>query len=164
MNRLLWLSLLRHLGRHRWQLGLAVLGIALGVAVVLAVDLANSSARRSFELASEQLTGRATHRIVGGESGLDETLYRRLRVEAGIRAIAPVVAGHAPSAAIEGRVYQLLGVDPFAEAPFRGHVAGTDGGDYDLAALLTEPDMALLPPDAPPGPLRLALNEGEARL
>jgi len=61
---LLWRALLRHPLRHPWQLGLAILGIALGVAVVVAVDLANASARRSFDLAMNRLTGHATHRLV----------------------------------------------------------------------------------------------------
>lgn len=39
MNRLLWLSLLRHLLRHPWQLGLAILGIALGVAFATTVGI-----------------------------------------------------------------------------------------------------------------------------
>lgn len=61
----------RHPLRHPWQLGLAILGIALGVAaVVVAVDLANTGARRSFDLAMNRITGQATHRIVGDAQGL----------------------------------------------------------------------------------------------
>jgi len=56
----------RHVQRHPWQFGLAVLGIALGVAVAVSIDLANGSARRAFALATEAVTGRATHQVVGG--------------------------------------------------------------------------------------------------
>ena len=66
MSATLWRASLRHLVAHPWQLGLSILGIALGVAVVVAVDLANESARRAFTGFAESLTGRATHRIVGG--------------------------------------------------------------------------------------------------
>ena len=79
MTPLFWRALLRHPLRHPWQLGLAILGIALGVAVVLAVDLANASARRSFDLAVNRITGHATHRIVGGAQGVPETVYVQLR-------------------------------------------------------------------------------------
>ena len=48
MTRPLARLALRHLARHPWQLGLAVLGIALGVAVAVSIDLANESARRAF--------------------------------------------------------------------------------------------------------------------
>ena len=48
----LWRAALRHSLYHPWQLGLAVLGIAMGVAVVVSIDLANTSARRAFELSA----------------------------------------------------------------------------------------------------------------
>src|SRR5262249_13911252 len=82
---------IRHLLRHRWQAGLAVLGIALGVAVVVSVDLAGESARRAFALAAEGVTGRATHEIVGGPAGLDERVVARLAREVGVRPLAPVI-------------------------------------------------------------------------
>ena len=59
--------------------------------MVVSVDLVNSSARHSFERSTETIVGRATHRIVGGPAGLDERLYTRLRVDQGMRAIAPVI-------------------------------------------------------------------------
>ncbi len=145
MTPLFWRALLRHPLRHPWQLGLAILGIALGVAVVLAVDLANTSARRSFELATSRITGHATHRIAGGPQGIPETLYPRLRVERGIRYSAPVVTGYLPLADRPGQLLQILGIDPFAEAPFRDPAADATGGDFDLRALLLNPDSALLP-------------------
>ena len=83
----------RHLGRHPWQLGLAVLGIALGVAVAVSIDLANESARRAFRLAPVAVTGRATHQIVGGPSGLPDDLYRALKVDLGVPRAAPVLSG-----------------------------------------------------------------------
>ena len=52
MKRHLVRLALRHLGRHPWQVGLAVLGIALGVAVAVSIDLANESARRAFSRAA----------------------------------------------------------------------------------------------------------------
>lgn len=147
MTPLLWRALLRHPLRHPWQLGLAVLGIALGVAVVIAVDLANTSARRGFTLAMERISGQATHRIVGGSLGVPETLYAQLRV-AGGWTLAPVLSGYLPRADQPGALLQILGVDPFAEAPFRALSALDNdkaSGAFDLRALLLEPDAALLP-------------------
>src|SRR5262245_32574250 len=86
---------LRHLRKHPWQVGLAILGVALGVAVVVSIDLANGSAKRAFALSTETVAGRATHEIVGGPSGLDEAIYRKLRVDLGVRAAAPLVEGYA---------------------------------------------------------------------
>jgi len=116
----------RHLGRHPWQLGLAVLGIALGVAVAVSIDLANESARRAFSLATVAVTGRATHQIVGGPSGLPDDLYRALKVELGARLAAPILSGDVAAVDRPGRTFTVLGVDPFAEAPFRPYLSGDD--------------------------------------
>ena len=127
MTRPLARIALRYLRRHPWQLALAVLGIALGVAVAVSIDLANESARRAFALATEAVTGRATHQIVGGPSGLPDALYRALRVDLGARAAAPVLTGDVAAIDFPGRAFTVLGVDPFAEAPFRPYLGPADG-------------------------------------
>ncbi len=131
----------RYLLRHPLQVGLAVLGIALGVAVVVAVDMANASAQRALTASVERIAGRATHRIVGPPAGIPETLYVRLRNELGVWRSAPRVAGFA---LVGGATYELLGVDPFAEPAF-GRVAGGVDASLDLASLLTRPGAVLLP-------------------
>ena len=127
MRRQLTRIALRHLGHHPWQLGLAVLGISLGVAVAVAIDLANESARRAFSLATVAVTGRATHQIVGGPSGVPDDFYRVLKVELGARLAAPVLSADVAAADSTGRTFTVLGVDPFAEAPFRPYL-GEEGG------------------------------------
>jgi len=116
----------RQLFSHPWQLGLAILGIALGVAVAVSIDLANASALRAFRLSTEAVGGRATHQIVGGPSGLPEDLYRRLRLELGVRRAAPVVEGDVAVAGHAGRTLHILGIDPFADADFRPYLDGQD--------------------------------------
>lgn len=133
----------QYLRWHPWLLALAVLGVALGVAVVIAVDLANESARRAFTRSVETLSGRATHQIVGGPRGVSEVVYRRLRIDAKVRASAPVVEGYAQLADFVGHTYTLLGVDPFTEAGFRPHVS-SNRNTPGLSRLLTEPATGLL--------------------
>src|SRR5215210_3627997 len=99
---------LRHLIRHPWQVGLAILGVALGVAVVVSIDLANASAWRAFELSTETIAGRATHQIVGGPSGLDDAIYRLVRVDLGLRASAPIVEGYAAAPEHPGLTLHIL--------------------------------------------------------
>jgi putative ABC transport system permease protein len=149
----------RHFRRHPLQLGLAILGIGLGVALAVGIDIASASVRRAFALSSEAVTGRATHQITGGPSGIDEALYRRLRQAPGRPpgiALAPSAGGAAvPEAG--GGLLQIVGVDPFVEAPFRplGFAAadpGAAGGappggslaPAGTAALLLEPGAAIL--------------------
>jgi putative ABC transport system permease protein len=145
MSRLLWRSGVRYLLGHPWQFGLSILGVALGVAVVISIDLANASAQRAFALSAESVAGRTTHQIVGGPSGVPEDLYRRLRVELGIRLAAPIVEGYVAAPDDPGRVLHLLGVDPFAERPFRPYLSGQQTRRrVDLSALLTQPATALM--------------------
>jgi putative ABC transport system permease protein len=140
---ILRLAGLRHLSRHPLQLAFGVAGVALGVAAVFSIDLANESARLAFRLSAQTVAGKATHRIVGGPTGLDEALYATLRRRGGVRAIAPVVEGYARVPARPGVTLHILGVDPFAEAPFRGYTPGTSAG-AGIPRLLTHPGAVLL--------------------
>ena len=150
-SRTLWNIGWRYLLRHPWQSALMVLGIALGVAVAVAVDLANASATRAFDYSTDAVAGRATHQIVGGPLGLDESLYVELRREGLVTEdwpAAPIVTDYAYSPQLGDRPFQLLGVDPFAEAPFRNYFWGTgDAPTEGLADLLTRPGAVLLASD-----------------
>jgi putative ABC transport system permease protein len=147
-----WLALLRvaagHARRRPVQSGLLVLGVALGVAVGVAIDLANASALGAFNLSTEAVTGRATYQVVGGPTGLGDDVYRRLRVDLGLRSSAPVVEATVGVRELGGEQLTLLGVDPLAEAPFRDlvPVAGAAGGGA-LRALLTTPAGVVLSRD-----------------
>ncbi|MEO0652246.1 MAG: ABC transporter permease, partial [Planctomycetota bacterium] len=122
---------------------LAILGVALGVAVVLGIDLANAASLRAMELSVERAAGRATHAIVGSPAVPVETL-RQLRVDLGVRAAAPVVERDV-ALADSSEVLRLLGLDPFAEAPFRPYLAGADTGfAVDLDRFLGAPNAVLL--------------------
>lgn len=141
----------RYLLRHPWQSILMVVGITLGVAVVVAIDLANASASQAFDLSTEAVAGRATHQIVAGPQGLDQEVYVALR-RAGLAndgvASAPVLNDYVTASQLGGRPLQLLGVDPFAEAPFRSYVAGEGNVPIaQLTAFLTRPGAILLSAD-----------------
>lgn len=147
MGRILRRASLRYLGRHPWQFGLSILGVALGVAVTVSVDLANGAASRAFEVATEAVTGRATHQISAGSRGLEEVLYRRLRIEHGVRTMAPVVEAWVTARGDSSRSYRLLGIDPLAEGPVRPAfraVLGEEGVGIDLASLMTTPGAVVL--------------------
>src|SRR6185369_8125696 len=59
--------------------------------------------------------------------GLADELYRALRVDLGARAAAPVLTGDVAASDFPGRAFTVLGVDPFAEAPFRPYLGTADG-------------------------------------
>ena len=116
-------SSFRYFVRHKWQIGLSIVGIILGVAVVVSVDLANQSASQAFTLSMESVAGKATHQVIGGPAGISDSVYFSLRVNFGVRQTAPVIERYI---AVEKNTQQtmlLLGIDPFAERPFRPYLA-----------------------------------------
>ncbi len=150
----LHIASLRFVSRHPWQFGLSILSIALGVAVIVAVDLANESARRGFALSMDMLTGKASHQIIGGPGGIPEQVYADLRIRHKTRPSAPVVEG---LVRIRGETFRLLGLDPFAEGPFRELTEELAGGDF--GRLYAEPDTVLM---AGISARRLQLRPGDA--
>jgi putative ABC transport system permease protein len=136
---------IRYLLRHPWQIGLSMLGVALGVAVVVAIDLANTSARRAFALSTETVTGRTTHQIIGGpQQGLDEMVYRDLVLHPSAPQAAPIVEGYvSPTDEALGPLL-VFGVDPFAESGFRSFLSSQNAIQGDLLPLLVEPGTGLV--------------------
>ena len=138
---LLWQSSLRFLLQHPWHFLLSILGVALGVAMVISIDLSNSSAQRAFSLSAEALTGKATYQIQGSGDFLSDQVYRDLRLTAGYRNSAPVIDGYGRVQGLD-RTFQILGVDPIAEGPFRDF-SSQDGG-IDLAKFITGQPTAVI--------------------
>jgi putative ABC transport system permease protein len=140
---------LRTLLRHPLQFAIMILGIALGVAVMVSIDLANASAARAFDLSASAVTGRATHSILGSAEGVDESFYVKLRTdplwsEEQVES-APLVVAYTASPQLGNIPFTLLGIDPFAEAPFRSYLGAGNGDSTEaVAALLLVPDSVLL--------------------
>jgi putative ABC transport system permease protein len=147
MNSVLNRASRNFLWRHPWQLALAIVGIALGVAVVISIDLAMESSLNAFDQAGKAFSGVATHRIVAGDGGLDEKLYRRLRVDEGIQKLSPVVNGYVFVSKQADAGFNLIGIDPFIEKSFQSiwqirKNKNTNAGL--LTRLITEPNTALI--------------------
>lgn len=143
LSPLLFRAGLRYQLRHRWQLLLALIGIAMGVAVVLAVDLANQAAKASFALSAQQLSGAASHRIVGIDGKVPETLYQTLATTPGHPPLAPVISKRVKTGPEERRV-QLLGLDLFAEGAFRARLPDLVQGLTSLGDWLAQPNLVAL--------------------
>jgi len=129
---LIWIAFIREAFKRPWQLVLTILSVASGVAVVVGVDIANTTALSEFERANRTIDGVATHRIVGGADGLDESVFHLVKVGLGIRNAAPVIVGNVTIEGENSR-YQLFGVDPFSDFRIRSLSNGlqfeSDSGD-----------------------------------
>jgi putative ABC transport system permease protein len=148
MKLTLFKTILRDLLRRPWLTLLLIISVALGVAVVVAVDLANASATRAFQLSTEVIVGKATHQIVGGANGFDDSVYRNLRLQ-GFRNSAPIVEGYAGAEELGGQTMRVLGIDLFAEPPFRTYLtAGANVDANALTAFYTQPGAVLISADS----------------
>jgi putative ABC transport system permease protein len=136
-----------------------VLGVALGVAVIVAIDLANQSASTAFSISREALTGRTTHQIVAGPSGVTEELYRELRVNKGVRTSAPVIESIGISPDLDGSPLRILGVDPIAEAPFRDYLPIQNTSEPGFEAFFLDPYAVIISQSLAD---RTDLNPGES--
>lgn len=168
----------RRLWRRPLQYILLVIGVAIGVAMMVSIDLANGSAQRAFQLSSDAITGKATHRIVGPPTGFDEAIYTQLKTAApshrqsfdplrtGSSSInrqspmAPIVEDYLTVPELDGQLMRLVGIDPFAEPPFRDYFSpqGESGGLEGLVAFLTVPNSVILAQDVADG-FGLALGD-----
>ncbi len=145
-NTPLWRLAWRRIRRRPFQYILFILGVAIGVAMMVSIDLANGSAQRAFQLSTNAVTGRTTHRIVPlVPNNLDEDIYRQLRSELGFSPAAPVVEGYVLSNQLGSQPMRLIGIDPFAEPPFRDYFSSSRTGSADgLTTFLTERNAVIL--------------------
>lgn len=143
--RLLQKSSFRYLLRHPWHLWLSVFGIALGVSVIVAIDLANQSVTGAFSVSMNTVAGKATHQIVSASGRIPDSLYTKLRVENGIKQIAPVIEQYVRLDSSNGSIYRLIGLDIFAERDFRDYLEfGSSKVEGDLSSFLTGGNAILI--------------------
>ena len=140
----------RHAWRRPTQSIFFIIGVGLGVAMIVAIDLATGAANRAFTISTEAVTGKTTHQIVGGPSGLDESIYVTLRQQLGYRLSAPIVEGYVTAEELDMQPMRLLGVDSFAESPFRNYLNDNNtnfADDNGFTAFIVQPNTVLLSAD-----------------
>ncbi len=117
----------------------------MGVAIVLSIDIANHSSAKAFDLSMNAVAGKATHQIIGTSEGIPDSFYTYLRIEKGYKNIAPVIESYVSLVDTNKKVFKLLGVDFFAERPFRDYLSGADVSiDGELKDFLTKPGSIIL--------------------
>jgi putative ABC transport system permease protein len=117
----------------------------MGVAIVVSIDIANHSSSKAFNLSMDAVAGKTTHQIVGTSEGIDNSYYTWLRVEKGIRNIAPIIESFVSLPGTNKKIFRLLGVDFFAERPFRNYLSQTGISiDRELKDFLTKPNSIII--------------------
>jgi len=149
MNYPLFLVSTGYIRKHLLQNLLLVVGIAFGVALVVSVDIANQSAIRSFTLSKEMLSSKSTHHISGTYSDFDEKIYKDLKLNLGIRNLAPIVEDYVNIVELGGRAARLVGVDFFADLIFYDSQSSPIANipQNILSELMTKPNTGLISRD-----------------
>lgn len=135
---------IRYLFKHPGQVLLSIFGIALGVAVVISIDIANSSAEKAFDISMDRISGKATHFISGGTKGVPDSIYIAIKSKYKIANSAPIVETYVKD--VETSItYNLLGIDPFEEAPFREFTASlSKGNNIEISSFLSKKNSVVI--------------------
>ncbi|MBI2883843.1 MAG: FtsX-like permease family protein, partial [Candidatus Methylomirabilis oxyfera] len=131
------LTILRHLWTSPIRVLVTVTGVAIGIATFTAIQTTNESVLRSFTRAIDLVAGRATLEISGGELGVDERLLPAVQRLDGVSAAAPIIQTVAAVADQPGEALLLIGVDLFAEDPFREYRLVTSDRRPQMEELLS---------------------------
>lgn len=131
------LTTLRHLMTSPVRALVALAGVAIGVATFTAIQATNESVLRSFTRAIDLVAGRTTLEISGGERGIDERLLPTVQQVDGVTAVAPIIQTVASVVDRPGEALLLIGVDLFAEDPFREYRLADDDRPPTMEELLS---------------------------
>ncbi len=121
----------RYFAAHPGQLGLALLGLALGVAAVVSVGAARATISESFKRFSSQLSGSASHQIVAVSGFIPGSSFVELRRQFADIPMAPVLTFEVRNN--QQQALTVMGVDLLRESQLRPFT-----GNY-----LSQPDFAL---------------------
>ena len=117
----------------------------MGVAIVVSIDIANHSSAEAFKISMNTVAGKATHQILGGSQGIPDSLYSQLRIKHHQKNIAPIIESYISIPDSGGKIYKMLGVDFFAERPFRNYLSESRFSiDGQLKDFLTESNAIIL--------------------
>lgn len=144
MTGLLRRASLRFYLRHPWQLGLAIAGISLGVGVYVGVSLANDSAGRAFDVATAEVRGAVTHRVLPLGDSLDERLYVDLVLRDGSIEATPALEAEVGIAGRPDLRVPLIGSEPLRGGGAVRAAQGAPRGRTGIERLLVEPNTVLL--------------------
>jgi putative ABC transport system permease protein len=115
LTKSLYLSSIRFLTKNIWQFAALITGIVLSVAIITATDLAIESAKKSFELSTEIINGKATHHIINNAGKIDEELVVNLENKYRLT-VTPLIEGFVTK---NNRLLKVIGIDPFSDIAFR---------------------------------------------
>ncbi|SAL44896.1 outer membrane-specific lipoprotein transporter subunit LolC [Caballeronia peredens] len=122
---------------HRGRAIVAVLTIALGVGLGYAVQLINGAAFNEFSAAARSLSGQADLQVRGAQPFIDENVYPRLAMHAGVAVASPVLE---VDVAVPGKnaPLKVLGIDVFRAKRIAPDLTGAPSPQVPLDVLAND--------------------------
>ena len=105
----------RFITKNSWQFFSLIAGIFLSVAIITATDIAINSAKKSFKLSTEVISGKATHHIISNSQKIPEEILTELYLNENIK-ITPIIEDFIVK---DEELYKVIGFDPFSDNEFR---------------------------------------------
>jgi putative ABC transport system permease protein len=143
MSKLIFVAFSRHLLKHPWQLGLAVLGIMVGVAVIVAIRLTQASAFDAFDAATRTTTGSASHRIIGTRGWIEHDYLQQIAQAFPDITLTPVITRTLALPMHPTRRVVMLGVEPISRSQTTLR-RNREIVLFDARELITTPGAAVL--------------------
>jgi len=146
-SKMLWLASFRFYLKHPWLLILTLLGLASGVGIVIAIDIAVSAAQVQVDKISSTLMGQATHQIVGGPAGVEQSVFVDLKLKHAFHQASPEISGYVYTNPDNPITLNLLGIESFSEINFRSFVNSSLPNEKALTNFFTTKNGILLTPN-----------------
>ncbi len=104
---LIRIIVLPYFKEHRIKVLLSITGVALGVAVFIAIQSASYSAKKAMGNFILSIASNADFQVTGGQDGLDESLYPKIKKAEGIQSAVPIISTKIPRK-LRNHHYSLL--------------------------------------------------------
>lgn len=131
----------RYFARHKVQIVLVLLGIALGVAVWVGIETASASLTDGMRDTIDKVAGKAQLEVSAGETGVPEQTIDALRELAPVLAASGVIESTVRAPDYDNASLLLLGIDFLGDRELRQW-------EFDDEDVLDDPLMFLAQPDS----------------
>lgn len=127
--------------RHRLQISMVIIAIALGIALGFSIQLINSAAIHEFSSAVKSLSGQSDLQVRAIQSTFYEMLYPKLAQREGVESASPVleiqVAVPGQSDDTRNGMLKILGIDVFRAMTMTPDIVGVpaEGRGFDTLAI-----------------------------
>ena len=120
------------ISKNIWQFVSVILGIVLSVAIITATDVAIHSAKKSFQLSTELINGKASHHLISNSHKIPESVLKELYADEQIT-VTPIIEDYLSK---DGELLKIIGFDPFSDYEFRTITSDLNIKKFDISPFI----------------------------